>query len=72
MTSVRPARWCARVMDNAARDRLVSNVVGPPQGNGVKEPVLSTRVPSIGRNIDKTIGDRIAKGRQKANASLPE
>jgi catalase len=47
-------------MDNAARDRLVSNVVGHLK-DGVKEPVLS-RAFEYWRNIDKTIGDRIAKG----------
>ena len=49
-----------KVMDNAARDRLVSNVVGHLK-DGVKEPVLS-RAFEYWRNIDKTIGDRIAKG----------
>ncbi|EAQ80525.1 catalase [Blastopirellula marina] len=48
------------VMDDAARDRLVSNVVGHIK-EGVKEPVLA-RVLEYWRNIDKTIGDRIAKG----------
>ena len=49
-----------KVMDNAARDRLVSNVVGHLK-DGVKEPVLS-RAFEYWRNIDKTIGDRIAQG----------
>jgi catalase len=49
-----------KVMDNAARDRLVSNVVGHLK-DGVKEPVLS-RAFEYWRNVDKTIGDRIAKG----------
>ncbi len=49
-----------KVMDNAARDRLVSNVVGHLK-NGVKEPVLS-RAFEYWRNIDKTVGDRIASG----------
>ena len=47
-------------MDNAARDRLVSNVVGHLK-DGVKEPVLS-RAFEYWRNIDKTVGDRIAHG----------
>ncbi len=49
-----------QVMDQAARDRLVSNVVGHLK-NGVSKPVLE-RAFQYWRNIDKTIGDRIAKG----------
>jgi catalase len=49
-----------KIMDNAARDRLVSNVVGHLK-DGVKEPVLS-RAFEYWRNIDTVIGDRIAKG----------
>jgi len=49
-----------KVMNNAARDRLVSNVVGHLK-NGVKEPVLS-RAFEYWRNIDKAVGDRIAQG----------
>jgi catalase len=48
------------VLDDAARDRLVSNVVGHVL-NGVREPVLS-RVFQYWRNIDKTLGDRIERG----------
>jgi catalase len=48
------------VMDDAARDRLVSNVVGALK-SGVSEPVLE-RAFEYWRNIDKEIGDRIAKG----------
>lgn len=47
------------VMDAAAHDRLVSNVVGHLK-NGVSEPVLQ-RAFEYWRNIDKEIGDRIAK-----------
>jgi catalase len=47
------------VMDDAARDRLVSNVVGALK-SGVSEPVLE-RAFEYWRNIDKEIGDRIAK-----------
>jgi catalase len=47
-------------MDDAARDRLVSNVVGHLK-DGVTEPVLE-RAFEYWRNIDKTIGDRIAEG----------
>ncbi|MFW5734290.1 MAG: catalase-related domain-containing protein, partial [Oceanidesulfovibrio sp.] len=49
-----------KVMDDAARDRLVSNVVGHLK-KGVSEPVL-LRALEYWRNIDKTVGDRIAKG----------
>jgi catalase len=48
-----------KVMDDAARTRLVSNVVGHLKG-GVTEPVLK-RAFEYWRNIDKQIGDRIAK-----------
>ncbi len=47
------------VMDDAARDRLVSNIVGHLQG-GVKEPVLSRAI-EYWRNVDQDLGDRIAK-----------
>jgi catalase len=47
-------------MDNAQRDRLASNVVGHLK-KGVSEPVLQ-RVFEYWRNIDKEIGERIAKG----------
>ena len=49
-----------KVMDDAARDRLVNNVVGHVKG-GVKEPVLS-RVFEYWKNIDPAIGERIEKG----------
>lgn len=48
------------VMDDAARDRLVSNVVGHLKQD-VTEPVLK-RAFEYWRNIDQTAGDRIAKG----------
>jgi catalase len=48
------------VMDADARTRLVSNVVGHLQA-GVSEPVLK-RAFEYWRNIDKSLGDRIAKG----------
>ncbi|MBZ5877405.1 MULTISPECIES: catalase [Chromohalobacter] len=53
-----------KVMDDAARDRLVNNVVGHVSG-GVKEPVLS-RVFEYWKNIDAEIGRRIEEG-VKAN-----
>ncbi|MFW5874826.1 MAG: catalase-related domain-containing protein, partial [bacterium] len=55
-----PGKLVREVMDDAARDRLVSNVVGHLK-KGVSEPVLK-RALEYWRNIDKEIGDRIAKG----------
>jgi catalase len=49
-----------KVMNDAQRDRLVSNVVGHLK-NGVSKPVLQ-RAFEYWRNIDKEVGDRIAKG----------
>jgi len=49
-----------KVMNDAQRDRLVSNVVGHLK-KGVSEHVLQ-RAFEYWRNIDKEIGDRIAKG----------
>ena len=46
------------VMDDAQRDRLVSNVVGH-LADGVSEPVLE-RAFEYWRSIDKEVGDRIA------------
>ncbi|WP_327070560.1 catalase [Kitasatospora sp. NBC_01250] len=46
------------VLDDAARERLVSNVAGHLL-NGVSEPVLE-RAFQYWRHIDKSIGDRIA------------
>jgi catalase len=54
------------VMDNAQRDRLVSNVVGHLK-NGVTEPVLA-RAFEYWRNVDQSIGDRIAKGGERMAA----
>ncbi len=47
------------VMDDAQRDRLVSNVVGHLKA-GVSEPILK-RAFEYWRNIDSEVGDRIAK-----------
>lgn len=47
-------------MDDAARDRLVSNVVGH-LSDGVSDMVLA-RAFEYWRIIDKEIGDCIAKG----------
>ncbi len=49
-----------KVMDDKQRDRLVSNVVGHLK-KGVSDPVLQ-RAFEYWRNIDRKIGDRIAKG----------
>ena len=46
------------VMDDAAHDRLVSNVVGHLK-DGVTQPVLESAF-EYWRNIDKETGDRIA------------
>jgi catalase len=48
------------VYDDAARDRLVSNVTGHLLG-GVSEPILQ-RAFQYWKNIDATIGERIEKG----------
>jgi len=48
------------VMDDAARDRLVSNIVGALL-NGVTEPVLE-RAFEFCRNVDKEVGDRVEEG----------
>ncbi|MBB3190306.1 catalase [Halomonas cerina] len=57
---IQPNTLVNKVMDDAQRDRLVSNVVGHLL-DGVSEPVLE-RAFEYWRNIDKTIGERIAKG----------
>ncbi|MCX6466277.1 MAG: catalase [Pseudonocardiales bacterium] len=48
------------VFDDAARDRLVDNVVGHLL-NGVSEPILA-RAFDYWRNVDKGIGDKIEAG----------
>jgi catalase len=55
-----PGTLVRKVMNDEQRDRLVSNVVGHLK-NGVSEPVLE-RAFEYWRNIDKEVGDRIAKG----------
>jgi catalase len=55
-----PGTLVREVMDDAQRERLVSNVVGHLR-DGVSEPVLE-RAFEYWRNIDKEIGDRIAQG----------
>lgn len=53
-------RLVNEVMDDAARERLVSNVVGH-LSNGVTEPILE-RAFEYWRNVDPTIGERIEQG----------
>ena len=48
------------VMDNATRDRLVSNIVGHLKG-GVSEPILK-RAFEYWHNVDKSLGESIEKG----------
>ena len=55
-----PGTLVREVLDDAARDRLVDNVVGHLL-NGVSEPVLQ-RAFEYWRNVDKAIGERIAQG----------
>ena len=55
-----PGTLVREVMDDAQRDRLVSNVVGH-LSKGVSEPVLQ-RAFEYWRKIDKDVGDRIAQG----------
>jgi catalase len=48
------------VMNDAERDRLVSNIVGHLLG-GVTEPVLA-RAFQYWKNVDQTLGERVEKG----------
>ncbi|MEU3709073.1 catalase [Streptomyces catenulae] len=54
-----PGTLVRKVMDDAARERLVGNVAGHLRG-GVSKPVLE-RALQYWRNVDKDVGDRIAK-----------
>ncbi|TSB21841.1 catalase [Streptomyces benahoarensis] len=54
-----PGTMVRKVLDDAARARLVSNVAGHLL-NGVSKPVLE-RALQYWRNVDKELGDRIAK-----------
>ena len=59
------------VLDDAARERLVSNIVGHLL-NGVTEPVLQ-RAFEYWRNVDKDLGDKIESGaRAKAAEKDPK
>lgn len=53
-----PGTLVRQVFDDAARDRLVSNVAGHLK-DGVSAPVLE-RALQYWRNVDKAVGDRIA------------
>lgn len=55
-----PGTMVREVLDDAARDRLVANIVGHLL-NGVSEPVL-VRAFQYWRNVDKTVGDRVEQG----------
>ncbi|MCD0447858.1 catalase [Actinocorallia sp. API 0066] len=55
-----PAALINDVMDDAARGRLVDNIVAHLK-NGVSSPVVDRAV-QYWRNIDKAVGDRIAAG----------
>jgi catalase len=60
-----PGTMVREVLDDAARDRLVNNVVGH-LCDGVSDAVLE-RAFEYWRNIDKSIGDRIAEGVERKN-----
>jgi catalase len=55
-----PGTLVREVLDDAARERLVNNVVGHLL-NGVSEPILQ-RAFEYWRNVDKDLGDRIEQG----------
>jgi catalase len=55
-----PGTLVREVLDDAARDRLVTNIVGHLL-NGVTEPVLE-RAFQYWRNVDKNLGDRVEAG----------
>ncbi len=54
-----PGTLVREVLNDAQRDRMVSNIVGALT-DGVEEPVLS-RALEYWRNVDTDLGDRIAK-----------
>ena len=59
-TGARPGTLVREVLDDAARDRLVSNITGHLL-NGVTEPVLE-RAFWYWKNVDQTLGERVEKG----------
>ncbi|MFF2108866.1 catalase [Rhodococcus koreensis] len=60
-----PGTLVREVLDDAARDRLVSNIVGHVS-NGVREPVLS-RVYEYWTNVDASLGRRVREGVEAAH-----
>lgn len=65
-----PGTLVRDVLDDAQRERLISNVVGH-LSDGVSEPVLA-RAFEYWRNVDKHLGDKIEAGvRTGRTASLP-
>lgn len=56
-----PGALVREVMDDAARGRLVGNVVGHLVSGGVQGPILDRAV-AYWRSIDKSVGDAIAAG----------
>ena len=59
------------MLDDAARERLVDNIVGHLL-NGVTEPVLK-RAFEYWHNVDKDLGDRVESGvRAKQNEKDPK
>jgi catalase len=55
-----PGTMVREVLDDAARERLVNNIVGH-LSDGVSEPVLQ-RAFEYWRNVDKDLGDRVEQG----------
>jgi catalase len=55
-----PGTMVREVLDDAARERLVNNIVGHLL-DGVTEPVLA-RAFDYWRNVDKNLGDRVESG----------
>jgi catalase len=55
-----PGALVREVMDDAARERLVSNIVGALLA-GVTEPVLQRTFTYL-RNVDKNLGDKVEAG----------
>ncbi|MDQ6848657.1 MAG: catalase, partial [Actinomycetota bacterium] len=66
-----PGTMVREVLDDAARERLVNNIVGHLL-NGVSELVLN-RAFEYWRNVDKNLGDRIEAGvRAKGDENDPK
>lgn len=64
-----PGTLVRDVLDDAARERLVDNIVGHLL-NGVSEPVLF-RAFDYWRKVDKSLGDKIEQG-VRAKADQPD